>query len=74
MAQYGKHNNVLFSGIPQNDNNLESTVMSALSNIDVKLEAKDIVACHWIGKPTSKTQKIIVRFVNRKKLWKDFSQ
>ena len=71
MAQYGKRNNVLSSGIPQNDDNLESTV---LSDIDVKLEAKDIVACHWIGKPTSKTQKIIVRFVNRKKLWKDFSQ
>ena len=71
MAQYGKRNNVLFSGIPQNDDNLESTV---LSDIDVKLEAKDIVACHWIGKPTSKTQKIIVRFVNREKLWKDFSQ
>ena len=28
LAQYGRHNNVVFSGIPENvpDNNLESTV------------------------------------------------
>ena len=70
MAQYDRWNNVVFSGIPENvpDNNLESTVISALSDIDVQVEPRDIEACHRIGKPTSKTQKTIVRFVNRKKL------
>ena len=36
LAQYGRRNNVVFSGIPENvpDNNLESMVISALSDID----------------------------------------
>ena len=68
LAQYGRRNNVVFSGIPENvpDNNLESTVISVLSDIDVQLEPSDIEASHRIGKPTSKKQKTIVRFVNRK--------
>ena len=68
LAQYGRQNNVVFSGIPENvpDNNLESTVISVLLDIDVQVEPRDIEACHRIGKPTSKTQKTIVRFVNRK--------
>ena len=68
MAQYGRRNNVVFSGIPENvpDNNLESTVISVLLDIDVQVEPRDIEECHRIGKPTSKTQKTIVRFVNRK--------
>ena len=68
LAQYGRHNNIVFSGIPKNvpDNNLESTVISVLSEIDVQVESRDIEACHQIGKPSSKTQKTIVRFVNRK--------
>ena len=59
---------VEYSRIPENvpDNNLESTVISVLSDIDVQVEPRDIEACHWIGKPTSKMQKTIVRFVNRK--------
>ena len=68
MAQYGRRNNVVFSGIPENvpDNNLESTVITVLSDTDVQVESRDIEACHRIGKPSSKTQKTIVRFVNRK--------
>ena len=68
LVQYGRHNNVVFSGILENvpDNNLESTVTSVLSAIDVQVEPRDIEACHRIGKPTSKTRKTIVRFVNRK--------
>ena len=68
MAQYDRWNNVVFSGIPENvpDNNLESTVISVLSDIDLQVEPRDIELCHRIGKPTSKTQKTIVRFVNRK--------
>ena len=68
LAQYGRQNDVVFSGIPENvpDNNLESTVISVLLDIDVQVEPRDIEVCHRIGKPTSKTQKTIVRFVNIK--------
>ena len=68
LAQYGRRNNVVFSGIPENvpNNNLESLVISVLSDITVQVKPRDIEACHRIGKPTSKTQKTIVRFVNRK--------
>ena len=74
LAQYGRCNKIVFSGIPENvpDKNLESMVMSALSNIDVQVEPRDIDACHRNGKPTSKTMKTIVRFVNRKKTVKRF--
>ena len=68
LAQYGRRNNVVFSGIPENvpDNNLESTVISVLLDIDVQVEPRDIEVCHQIGKPASKLQKTIVRFVNWK--------
>ena len=68
LAQYGRQNNIVFSGIPENvpDNNLESTVISVLSDNDVQVKPRGIEVCHRIGEPTSKTQKTIVRFVNRK--------
>ena len=68
LAQYGRRNNVVFSGIPENvpDNNLESMVTSVLPDIDVQVEPRDIQACHQIAKPISKIEKKIVRFVNRK--------
>ena len=68
LALYGRRNNVVFSGIPENvpDNNLESMVTSVLPDIDVQVEPRDIQACHQIAKPISKTEKKIVRFVNRK--------
>ena len=76
LAQYGRRNNIVFSGIPDNvaDNNSESTVISVLSDIDVQVEPRDVEACHPIGKSTTKTQKTIVRFVNRKNCQKGFSQ
>ena len=68
LALYGRRNNVVFSGIPENvpDNNLESMVTSVLPEIDVQVEPRDIQACHQIAKPISKTEMKIVRFVNRK--------
>ena len=61
LPKYGRRNNANFSGIPENvpDNNLESTVISVLSDIDIQVEPRDIEACHRIGKPTSKIQKTI---------------
>ena len=51
LAQYGKRNNVIFSGIAENvpENNLEITVVSILSDIDLQVEPRDIEACHQIG-------------------------
>ena len=51
LAQYGKRNNVIFSGIAENvpENNLEITVVSILSDIDLQVEPRDIEACDQIG-------------------------
>ena len=76
LAQYGRHNNAVSSRIPENvpDNDLESIVLSVMSDIGVQVEPSDNEGCPRIGKPTSKTQKKIVRFVNRKKLRKGVGQ
>ena len=44
LAQYGRCKNVVFSGIPENvpDNNLESMVISVLSDIGVQVKPRDI--------------------------------
>ena len=67
MAQYGRHNNVVLSCIPENvpDNNLESTVILVLPDIDIQVKPRDIEVSHQIGNPASKEQRKIVRFVNR---------
>ena len=48
MTNLDSDNNVVFSGIPENapDNNLESMVISVLSDIDVQVEPRDIEVCH----------------------------
>ena len=77
LAQYGRINNIVISGIPDStdDNNLENTVISMMSNINVNIEENDIEACHRFGKPdvTSKSKKKTVAcFVNRKNCYKIF--
>ena len=75
LAQYGRRYNIVISGIPDSidDNNLENTVISMMSNINVYIEENDIEACHWFGKPvTSKSEKTIVCFANRKNCNKIF--
>ena len=44
LAQYGRCKNAVFSGIPENvpDNNLESMVISVLSDIGVQVKPRDI--------------------------------
>ena len=69
MAQYGRRNNVILSGIPESvsEDVLEESVISVLADIDVLVESQDVEACHRFDKPDrDKSQKIIVRFVNRK--------
>ena len=70
LAQYGRRNNIVISEIPDSidDNNLENTVISMMSEINLSIEENDIEACHRFGKRdvTSKSKKTIVRFANRK--------
>ena len=70
IEQYGRRNNVIISGIPDdiNDNDLESTVTKLMKDVDVYIDSGDIEACHRIGKSDHKTssKKTIVCFVNRK--------
>ena len=76
MAQYGRRNNIVISGIPDSidDSNLENTVICMMSDINVNIEENDIEACHRFGKPDvkSKSKKTVVRFVNRKNCNKIF--
>ena len=66
LNQYGRRKNIVFRGIP--DDELEETVTSILSDIDVKINLYDIVDCHRFGKQDFKTKskKTIVTLVNRR--------
>ena len=73
LTQYGRKNNTVISGIPDSiDNNLENTVTSMMSDINVNIEENDIEACHRFGKSdvTSKskkpTGKIAIKFLKIK--------
>ena len=67
--QYGTGNNLVLSGIPDTveDEDLESTVSSILSDIDVTVGQHDVEACHRIGlSGKNKPKKPIIRLVNRR--------
>ena len=68
LEQFGKRNNLVISGIPDSvqDSDLESTVTSILSDIDVNVESREVEDCHRIGKSNYGSKKTIIRFVNRK--------
>ena len=75
LAQYGRRNNIVISGIHDSidDNNLDNTVISMMSDINVNIEENDIEACHRFGKSdvTSKskkpTGKIAIKFLKIKR-------
>ena len=70
LEQYGRRNNIVVSGIPGHvsERDLEETVISVLSDIEVNVSADDVEACYKIGRPDRNKSKkiIIVRFLNRK--------
>ena len=68
LEQYGRRNNLVVSGIPDSvwDADLESTVTSIISDIDVKVESGEVEDCHRISKSNNGSKKTIIRFVNRK--------
>ena len=68
LEQHGRRNNLVISGIPDSvqDSELESTVTSILSDIDVNVESREVEECHRIGKSNNGSEKTIIRFVNRK--------
>ena len=70
VKQYGNRNNIIISGIPddKNDNDLESTVIDIMKDVDVNIKSSGIEACHKIGKSDQRTasKKTIAHFINRK--------
>ena len=68
LEQYGRRNNLVISGIPDSVQNsdLELTVASVLSDIDINVELKEVEDCHRIGKSNNGSKKTIIRFINRK--------
>ena len=58
LNQYGWRNNIIFMGIPDTvpDDELEETVTSILSDIDVKINLNDIEDCHRFGKQDFKNK------------------
>ena len=68
LEKYGRRNNLLISGILDSvqDSDLESTVTSILSDIDVNVESREVEECHRFGKSNNGSKKTMIRFVNRK--------
>ena len=69
MAQYGRRNNFVLSGISDSvsGHTLEESVMSVLADTDVFVEYQDIEACHRFGKADrQKSKNTIVQLTNRK--------
>ena len=70
LEQYGRRNNVEFSGIPNSveDDHLESAMINILSDIGVSVKPSDIEVCHRMGKSSggNSPRRTIMRFVNRK--------
>ena len=66
LDQYGRRNNLVISGIPDSvqDSDLESTVTSILSDIDVNVESREVE--DKIGKSNNGSKKTIIRFINMK--------
>ena len=55
LELYGRRNNIVVSGLPVHvsDRDLEETVISVLSEIEVSVSPNDVEACHRIGKADS---------------------
>ena len=53
LEQYGRRKNIVASRIPAHvsERDLEETVISVLSDIEVNVSPNDVEACHRIGKP-----------------------
>ena len=69
LNQYGRRENLQIKGIPNNikHKELEPLVIKILSELGVKVQHYDIVACHRLHQRNkSKPADTIVRFLNRK--------
>ena len=58
LAQYGRRNNIVISEMPDSidDKNLENTVISIMSNININTKKNDIEACHRFGKAIARSK------------------
>ena len=59
LEQYGRRNNIVASGIPVHVSyrDLEETVISVLSDIEVNVSPNDVEACHRIGNQIETNQR-----------------
>ena len=57
VEQYGRRNNTVISGIPDDvaDDDLEDAVTSIMEDVDVIVQNGDIETCHRNGKSDQKT-------------------
>ena len=59
LEQYGRRNNIVVSGIPGHvsERDLEETVISVLSEIEVNVSINDVEACHRMGNHIERNKK-----------------
>ena len=78
LEQYGRRSNVEIAGIPDevSINELENKVVAIFKEMDVKVDPRDIEACHRLpnGRHSKGPARTIVRFVNRKNCNEIFSK
>ena len=69
MNQYSRHENIELQNIPESvvQDDLEKFVVNLFKEIKLDISSYDLVAVHWLGKPSSrKSRNVIARFLNRK--------
>ena len=70
LEQYGRRSNVEISGIPDevSDAHLEDKIMEILGEINVRVEPKEVEACHRLpqGRFSKGLKRTVIRFTNRK--------
>ena len=62
LEQYGRRENLVFSGFPDNCTNTEEKVTKLLEKMGCPVAKSEIAACH----PLKKKGQAIIRFINRK--------
>ena len=62
LDQYGRKENLIVTGVPENVQGLEGKIIKVMNMIDVPIVSNDIVDCH----PVNRKGNVIVRFGNRK--------
>ena len=72
--QYSRRENLEITNLPENipQSQLEPTIIKILRSMKINICSYDIVAVHRIGKRNQYSRNTIIRFVNRKNVFKIF--